>query len=117
MDREEMDQEEMDQEEIEEEMEEEMERRYRIEDCIEIVYPAVGWIWVDNVPVHEIPLFHMVRIRISHRQPNVINFNEIRIRGFINIHTQRLVRWFRQVDIENNNEIWDVSGDEDIYGF
>ncbi|XP_024872496.1 uncharacterized protein LOC112467577 isoform X2 [Temnothorax curvispinosus] len=99
----------------EEEERDEMERRYHIiEQCIDIVYPAVGWIWVDNVPVREVRLYNMVRVRIPHRQ-RFIYFDEIRIRGFINIHRQRLVRWFRRVDSEYNEEIWDVLGDEDIF--
>ncbi|XP_024870679.1 uncharacterized protein LOC112453892, partial [Temnothorax curvispinosus] len=99
----------------EEEERDEMERRYHvIEQCIVIEYPAVGWIWVDNVPVREVRLYNMVRVRIPHRQ-DLIYFDEIRIRGFINIHRQRLVRWFRRLDSEYNEEIWDVLGDEDIF--
>ncbi|XP_071642239.1 uncharacterized protein [Temnothorax longispinosus] len=73
------------------------------------------WIWVDNMSVIEIELNNIMRIWIP-RNPHHIYMHEINIRQLVNLARQRWVRWFRTIDQENNAEIWECSGDIDIFG-
>ncbi|KAL0108687.1 hypothetical protein PUN28_015283 [Cardiocondyla obscurior] len=57
----------------------------RIENHIDVTYPAIGRIYIDSEPFHEVQIEHIMKIKIPHVQPDWIDPEEIRIKGFINI--------------------------------
>ncbi|KAL0128510.1 hypothetical protein PUN28_003679 [Cardiocondyla obscurior] len=54
-----------------------------IENHIDVTYPAIGRIYIDSEPFHEVQIRHVVKIKIP--RPDWIDPEEIHIKGFINI--------------------------------
>ncbi|KAL0130365.1 hypothetical protein PUN28_002189 [Cardiocondyla obscurior] len=81
-----------------------MRQENRIENHIFVEYPAIGRIYVDGEPMHNVEIKNLVRLLIPHTQP--INPYDIKIRGFINIQQILEQRRARQNDREYNNYVW-----------
>jgi len=83
----------------------------RIDEIIDVEFPANGWIWIDNLPIVEIRLRNLVRILIPQEQN--IPLEEVRIRGFGPHYKKRKwIRWLKYCNRMANDAIW--CGDEDV---
>ncbi|KAL0098912.1 hypothetical protein PUN28_020820 [Cardiocondyla obscurior] len=77
-----------------------------IENHIDVTYPAIGRIYIDSEPYHEVQIKHIMKIKIPRVQPDWIDPEEINIIGFINIKKKYARKNERRRDREYNRYIW-----------
>ncbi|KAL0110675.1 hypothetical protein PUN28_013939 [Cardiocondyla obscurior] len=78
----------------------------RVKNYISVTYPAIGRIFVDGEPTYEVEIKNMLRLQIPHTQPSLIDPEEIKIKGFINIEKRLTIRRERQKDQAYNKYMW-----------
>ncbi|KAL0099136.1 hypothetical protein PUN28_020004 [Cardiocondyla obscurior] len=76
-----------------------------IENHIDVTYPAIGRIYIDSEPYHEVQIKHVLKLKIPHVQPDWIDPEEISIKGFINIK-KNAIKNERHRNKEYNKYIW-----------